>query len=355
MANYTSFSTLSKKQSAEIDKKYIKKLSKAKSVAQLLKFKYLYRYQINYILGALIKTAIPKSTIEYGYYIPFNKNFFNKYIKTYQQFTDELIKVKIGSEVYWLSPIKRLLPPNQLPSGAYGVQVLMVGPGGVKFEKIKTETCDKAISNISKDIYIGEEDITLKETYTYNKHTSYIKRKKLIYFNENELRDLFEKEVTNKYGEDAELVSFKLENLNDIYKPLIIKREVKYSNELDDSSEKLFVDLFGIDKYKDNPFNDKNRKQNIVFAYPNKSFYTINYHLPEGFKLSSIPKSIKINTQDLIYNMTFTKKADDLLELKIEDILQRNYYTKAANYFFKRSFDKIINAQNTKFIIEEVE
>jgi len=353
--NYTSLTTLSKKQLAEIDEKYIDKLQKANTVTKMLKLKYLFKSQMNYILASLIKSGIPNATVEYGYYIPFNKNLFNPNVKTYRQFTDELLKVTVNNKVYWLSPIKRLLQPNELPYGAHGIKILVVGENGTYFEKIPTDTFDKVITTTTKDIFINEDSITIKEKIVYNKYKSYSKRRLMAYFKDNEIRDLFEEDMFDNHGEDAELLSFKVDNLKDIYKPLIITKEIKYPYELDDSSNSIFLKLIGINKYTKNPFNTKLRKQNIIFSYPNKTIENITYHLPEDFKLSSVPKNQIINPNNFMYKMTFTKKEDNLLSLTIEDTLERNYFSKAAASYFKNTYNKIIKANDTKIVIEEID
>ncbi len=352
--NYTSFSTLSKKQKAEITDSYIRKVVKANTPSKMLKLKYLYKYQMNYILGSLIQSAIPAATVEYCYYIPFTKSLFNPNVKTFEQFTDELLKVTVNGKEYWLSPIKRFLPPNQFATGTRGIQVFVLGEDGAHTEKIPTETFDKAVTTVTKEVFIEEDSIRVKKTITLDKHKSYKKRALMSYFNEDELKDLFEKEATNKYGEDAELVSYNIQNLKDIYKPLTITTEITYPFELDDT-EKIFLPLIAIDKYKKNPFNASTRKLEIVFAYPNRTIQNVKYHLPEGFKLSSVPKNQSINSRDFTCNLTFSKENDSTLNVKTVETLERNFYSKTAFRFFKNSFDKIIKAYNTSIVIEEVE
>jgi hypothetical protein len=353
--NYTGFLALSKKQLGELTKNYFKKHKKATSVSKMLKLKYLSTTKMNLILASLIKSAIPNATIEYGFYIPFNKDLFNPRVKTFAQFTNEVLKVVISGKTYWLSPGKKLLPPNQLPAGSRGINVLVVGENGTHFDKIPTETYDKAVTYSSKEVFISEDAITIKEKTTYNKHKSFNKRAVMTYFNKNEIKDLFEDDITDNYGEEAELVTFNVENMKNIYKPLIITKEIKYPYELDDSLSKIFLPLFGVNNYTKNPFNTFTRKQNIIFLYPSKTVLKITYHLPEGFRLSSTPKNRKINSKDLIYNITFNKKDDHTLLLTIEDILERNYFKKSAAGYFKNTFNKIIKANDTKIVIEEEE
>jgi len=352
---FISISKASKEERSHIDMTYWRKILKAERIGSLMGFKYLYKHQIDFVLGAYLASYLPGAQIEYALYLPWNEGFFNKNIQALNQFTASFLKVTYMGKVYRLSPRNRFLAVNQLPYGAYGNQIMVIGPKKVYFEQLPTPDYKSNRTMKSLDLKLDEEGTaaTLTRKTVFNPFKSYTKRSLYFYFEEKELKDRILENLKDEFGDQTELVDLKLENLHDMEKPLIVEETFTVPIDISEAGDYLLFKTIGLLNMKKNPFNKEKRTQNIIFPYPYQNSLSAVYHFGESFVLPKTPRNLTINEKIFTYQMVFKKLDEHTLKVRIEEILERNYFRPEGGEFFRTSMDPILKAASQEVIIEE--
>lgn len=172
----------------------------------------------------------------------------------------------------------------------------------------------------------------------------------------------------NKYSDDKlksklqkkyhlNLDSYELNNKNDVNKPIILK--AKISNAAVKNREiingKLYINPLLFLKDKNNPFKLDKRKYPIDLVSPYKQIKRISIVIPEGYKVTSIPKSFKGKTQENEFSYQYLINVSDnlinLIAIKEinQSIIPTNKYDELKN-IYKHFIDK----NSEKIVLEKI-
>jgi hypothetical protein len=149
---------------------------------------------------------------------------------------------------------------------------------------------------------------------------------------------------------------YQIENKDtDLSKPILETFTFTSDNHCEMIGNEMFINpmlLFALTK---NPFFQEKRKMPIYFGYPKQEKYNINIEIPEGYAIESIPKAMKIATEDKILLFTINTLAEGN---KIQIIITKeiNSAILVADYYgdLKEFFQKIIEKQNEKIVLKKV-
>jgi hypothetical protein len=354
--HYTPISTMAKDDFAKIDKKYAKKLAYASTVSKMMKLPYLVGYQLNYIEGALIHTALPEAQIAYVFYSPWNYRLFNKDFHTLRQFSGTLLRVTYNGKVHYLEPSKRLLPADTVEYGAKGVPLLVLDPkNGTRIEKISPDKPEANVTKVNVDVTLGEDNLKFHTVQYMNQYDSYSLRRTLYFFNDKEKKDVLESRLKKQYGDKVKVLSQKVENLKDIHKPLILDMEFSIPYELEEAGDQTFFKPVGLSQYVTNPFNAEKRYAGIMFKYPGIVEQKVVYHLSDDFNLTSLPKNENIKLFYFGYAISFSKQDDHTFTVETKEHMDRNMFNSTAARMFKNYFDRVISVSHPTIVLKEAE
>lgn len=352
--HYFPFGVLSKAEKEAIDEKYIKKLSKANAVSDLFDFPYLTKSQINFVLASLLATARPDAQIDLAFYVAWDENVFNPQMKTYAQFKDRMLKVTDQGRVYWLAPAKRFLAANTLPWNAKGTEIVLIGENGCSTEQIPLDTYDENRTRIEVEVTLGDDEtVVVDRTRTLNPNQSYVMRKSLLFFEENEVRDLLEDAIQKTFGAEAKLSDVEVEQLTQLDQPLVIREKFSYPHPLEEVGDKILFRFPALDRHKDNPFQAAERTNNIFFPYAYQTIQTATYHLPEEYTLVSLPGNEQINEKLFTYKVEFQKIDDRNFCAKSDEKLETNILTAQASEFQKNTYNNILTLDRKAAVLTE--
>lgn len=355
IANYKPLDKLSKAERAEIDKAYIKKFSRADTTAQIMKLPYLLPVQMNWILASLIQTAVPEAKVSLALYTPWNRRLFNKDLKTMSQMSGSMLRVECEGTVRWLSAGKGLLKAGDIEYGAYEVPILMMDGDGVRFEQMKPPAADKAVTSVKTDVYVEDEQVRMKRTTTYDVYESYDLRAELMYYTDDEVRDVLKEGLEDQFGESVTLKHQQVLNLKDIKQPLVVEEEFSFPYELEEMGDKIFFKMVGMSRYVQNPFNTEKRRTYIVFPYPRTIIQDLTYHLPEYFALESLPAGDEVRTPAMNYTVVTEKVDDRTFTVSTKEVLKSNMFSAQAHGNFKDLFNRIMSMSSPKAVLTELD
>ncbi|TDD76268.1 DUF3857 domain-containing protein [Flavobacterium caseinilyticum] len=153
------------------------------------------------------------------------------------------------------------------------------------------------------------------------------------------------------------ITDYSVENRDtDLSKPVIETFTFTSENHCEIIGGKMFIDPLLFFTLKKNPFVQEKRQMPIYFGYPKQEKYNINLEIPEGYLVESIPKSIKIATEDnvilfLINTQVEGNKIQIIITKEINaSILSAEYYDDLKSFF-----QKIIDKQNEKIVLKKIE
>ena len=153
-----------------------------------------------------------------------------------------------------------------------------------------------------------------------------------------------------------QISDYEIENKDtDLSKPTLETFTFTSANFCEIIGGKMFINPMLFFTQNKNPFVQEKRKMPIYFGYPKQEKYNINIEIPEGYEIESIPKAMKIATEDKVLLFTINALAEGN---KIQIIITRdiNAAVLAADYYedLKQFFQKIIEKQNEKIVLKKV-
>ena len=174
------------------------------------------------------------------------------------------------------------------------------------------------------------------------------------YANQNE-ENYLEKLENNLDG--ILINDYSVENRDtDMSKPVIETFTFTSENHCEIIGGKMFIDPLLFFTLKKNPFVQETRKMPIYFGYPKQEKYNINLEIPEGYLVESIPKSMKIASEDnvILFVMNSQVEGNKIQIIITKEInaaiLEAEYYSNLKNFF-----QKIIDKQNEKIVLKKIE
>ena len=174
------------------------------------------------------------------------------------------------------------------------------------------------------------------------------------YANQNE-ENYLEKLENNLDG--ILINDYSVENRDtDMSKPVIETFTFTSENHCEIIGGKMFIDPLLFFTLKKNPFVQEKRQMPIYFGYPKQEKYNINLEIPEGYAVESIPKSMKIASEDnvILFVMNSQVEGNKIQIIITKEInaaiMEAEYYSNLKNFF-----QKIIDKQNEKIVLKKIE
>lgn len=347
---------LTKAELEAVDSDYREDLYKADHIKDLFDFKYLTPWQTNYMLASLIHAACPKAEVDIVMYVPWDEGKFDPYLKTMQQFTDRMLRVHCNGRTYWLDPSKRFMPPDMTDWGVKGVKVLVLNEDRAIMQKIPLDRAQDNTSITTADVTFDMEEgmATIRRKTTCDPYESYDLRCALNFFTEAERKDLLESQAREMMGDEAELISFDVKNLDKVSEPLIIESESRFPYEFEEIGDQILMDFPGFERPTSNPFLAETRKNPVFFKYPYVRKQEITYTLPDGVTITDRPKNIQIADGIIVYNMIYRKLADNRLMLKNTHMLKGNLMNAEVAEKLRNTYNDILECNRKKLVLTEV-
>jgi hypothetical protein len=153
-----------------------------------------------------------------------------------------------------------------------------------------------------------------------------------------------------------EISDYTVENNNtDLSKPVKEIFTFATDNHCEIIADKMFINpvlFFTLDK---NPFVQEKRQMPIYFGYPKQEKYVINFEVPKGFVVESVPKAITLSTPDnvALFSMNILSQGNNI---QIQMNKEINMVNVSADFYdiLKDFYQKMIEKQNEKIVLKKV-
>ncbi len=118
---------------------------------------------------------------------------------------------------------------------------------------------------------------------------------------------------------------------------------------------KMFINPLLFFTLNKNPFVKEKRVMPIYYGYPKQEKYNINFDIPEGYVVESLPKTMKINTEgnDVLFSLNCVSEGN---RIQIAITIEINVAFFSTEFYngLKDFYKQIIEKQNEKIILRKL-
>ncbi len=153
-----------------------------------------------------------------------------------------------------------------------------------------------------------------------------------------------------------EISDYIIENKNtDLSKAVIEKFTFATNNHCEIIGGKLFINPLLFFTMNKNPFVQEKRKMPIYFGYPKQEKYNLSFEIPEGYEVESIPKAMRIATDDksLVFSVNSIVQGNNI---QISVAKEINVGMASADFYdgLKSFYQKMIEKQHEKIVLKKI-
>ncbi|WP_033961120.1 DUF3857 domain-containing protein [Psychroserpens jangbogonensis] len=189
-----------------------------------------------------------------------------------------------------------------------------------------------------------------KVRHQYTNYQAKNIRNKFENFNDDELIESLEKDK----GE-IEISELKLDNMNDVNKPINESYSYVLNNAMEDIGGNLYVTplLFLADE--ENPFKEDTRVYPIDFVYPVADKYMVNMMIPEGYAVESLPESVKYQFNGKDGEFTYLAKLNgNFIQFIVSLDLNKTLILPTEYEQFKEFYQLMIEKQTEQVVLKKI-
>ena len=187
----------------------------------------------------------------------------------------------------------------------------------------------------------GKQRKLLTDYYAFEYRNENGNRNKENYIEELEKRENF-----------SLVEEYKLDNLNDLTKPIIETYSFTSNSLVDIIGSKIYFSPMLFHQITENPFKAENRLYPVDFNFPIKDSYTFSIKIPEGYVLESKPESLNIAMEDNKGSFKYTV-SENMGTIQFACSLEINAPIIESDYYqhLKEFFNQIVLKQNEKIVL----
>ncbi len=141
----------------------------------------------------------------------------------------------------------------------------------------------------------------------------------------------------------------------DLSKPVVEKFNFTSNNHCEIINGKMFISpllFFTINK---NPFVQEKRKMPVYFGYPRQEKYNLVFEIPEGYAVESLPKSIKMATEDksLVFSLNAMVN-ENRIQIAVANEINISIAGAELYEGLKKFCQKIVEQQKEKIVLKKI-
>ena len=169
-------------------------------------------------------------------------------------------------------------------------------------------------------------------------------------YNDVNEEDFIEK-LENKYN-GLEISEFKVTNGLDLSKPVMESYKFVKESQADIIGDKIYFSPMFFLRTAENPFKLEKREFPVDFGYPSSTKYQITIHLPEGYKVESIPEPMALLLPDNLGSFKFNiSMGESSVQLLIDTTINESIITPLYYDALKEYFKQLIEKENEQIVL----
>ena len=288
------------------------KMKEIQNVEDVLKNNYGYGRDINFLFIGLARAAGFEATAVYV--APRNVNAFNPAVQNAKEIEDDIVWVKAGGTEYYLDPATKFCPFPMLPWNETATKGLRISKQGGEVVQTPPPKPQEAVTTRTADLTIDEDgNATGTVVVDIGGQRAMDLRFEDMKEDNAGLKKNFEDMLQGEMPSGARIEVTKVSDWEDIYKPIHIEATVKAGSFATPAGHRLLVPSTLFQETMVKNFEPQRRINSVYFHYPFKYADTVTLHLPEEFKVESLPKPKNDNPGAITYTLASEQKGNEVV------------------------------------------
>jgi hypothetical protein len=154
---------------------------------------------------------------------------------------------------------------------------------------------------------------------------------------------------------DLKITDYKIENeKTNLINPISESYSFTSENQTEIVGDKMLVNALLFFTRSKNPFTQEKRQNPIYFGYPSQEKFNLNIEIPEGYSVESMPKPIRISSENKEIVFTFiTSNVDNKIQISCSKEIYNSIFAADQYDGLKDLFQKMIVSQNEKIVLKK--
>ncbi|MBL7872748.1 MAG: hypothetical protein JNM78_14115 [Cyclobacteriaceae bacterium] len=273
----------------------------------------------------------------------------NQLYPVISDFNYVIVSVDILGEKYLLDASDHFLPFGLLPERCLNGSGRIISKTEAESGWVDIKPREKKKQQITLTISFNGNKFKGDLLIVSSGYEAYNKRKAI---NSEESIEVYKNKMQQN-SHSFQIVSYSLENFNDLSKPLMEKVEVE--SLLDSSNPNiLYLNPFFIERWEHNPFKATQRLYPVDFGAPMESTFILNLDYPDSYFVDEMPSSAAMalpqNGGKFLVNIT--NPENKILMTSIIN-LSKVVYTSNEYHALKELFNRIVNIQQSQIVLKK--
>ena len=323
------------------------------NVEDVLKRGYGSGRQINYLFVGLARSAGFDATELYV--APRNEDVFIPQRNDAEQLTDDLVWVHAGSQDYYLDPAARYFPFGLLPWYETEVRGIRVDKHGATMANTPDPASPDATIVRKGDLEIkndGSIGGTVQVDFTGLRAA--VAREDERKEDETGRIKYFEDQIQSWLPVGSVFRIAKIENWENTEQPVHVEGTLSMPSFGSGATQRMLMPLEVFQPSQMGDFAAEKRVNSVYFHYPYEEIDDINFHMPLGYKVQSLPAEGKVNAGPISYDISAVAQTD-IVEVKRHLVIGSVLFTKDNYPILRQIFGIVRTDDNSRMVLQNAQ
>lgn len=272
----------------------------------------------------------------------------NQLYPVISDFNYVVASVVLDGEYFLLDATTPLLPFGLLPRRCLNGTGRLIPRKEEDSKWIDLKPREKEKKLVSLNLKLADGEFVGEMTITSYGYEALDKRRELaIAGSVEKYRDELEK----RYN-DFEIIDYKVENAEELAKPITEKFKLKASLEIA-SPDLLYLNPFFVREWKSNPFKTNERLYPVDFGAPLETTFLLSLEYPQEFVVDELPTSTALalpqNGGKYLCNITNTGNKISLTSVLA---ISKSVYSSVEYHSLKELFNRIVSTEQSQIVLK---
>ena len=331
----------------------VENLKENSNVEDVLNRDYAYNTQINYLFVGLARAAGFEATEVYV--APRNVDVFAPARKEVRQLSDELTWVRAGTKEYYLDPAARYFPFGLLPWYETDAGGVRIDKSGGTLVTTPVPTTSDATINRKADLEVKEDgSVTGIVKVDFTGQQGGLLRERLRKEDEAGRTKEIGSDVKASLPVGATFDITKIANWDDADQPVHVEGTLTIPSLANTAARRMLMPVEMFLPSEMSSFAAAKRVNSVYFHFPYEETDDINFRLPPGYKVESVPQNRKVDLGAVSYELSAVAQNNGV-EVKRHLVQKGIIYTKSDYATLRGFFGAVKSDDNGRMVLENAQ
>jgi hypothetical protein len=153
-----------------------------------------------------------------------------------------------------------------------------------------------------------------------------------------------------------DVTDFSVENKDDWQLPMVTNFTFEINNTDGQPKEVIYVNPLLTDRLQANPFRLEDRQFPVDFVYPQRSTYTVNIEIPQGYTVDELPRnhSFGMSQNAARYAVNYTLDENGSIQVKIDMMMGKAVFSPTEYAALRNFHAQVIEEQARNIVLKKL-